>query len=142
MPWKECRVVDDRLRFVARLLDGEKMAPLCKEFGISRKTGYKIYDRYRDVGVQGLADRSRRPYRHANQLPLTLEKWILRLKREYPHWGGAQDSGATPAPLPGCAVPRDQHRPRRPGSPRSGDTARPAPAPGARHTALAARPAQ
>ena len=63
MPWKECRVVDDRLRFVARLLDGEKMAPLCKEFGISRKTGYKMYDRYRDVGVQGLTDRSRRPSR-------------------------------------------------------------------------------
>jgi putative transposase len=87
MPWKECRVVDDRLRFVARLLDGEKMAPLCKEFGISRKTGYKIYVRYKDCGVQGLTDRSRRPYRHANQLPMTVEKWILRLKREYPNWG-------------------------------------------------------
>jgi hypothetical protein len=44
MPWKECHVVDERLRFIARLLDGEKMAPLCAEFGISRKTGYKIYD--------------------------------------------------------------------------------------------------
>ena len=42
MPWKECHVVDERLRFIARLLDGEKMAPLCAEFGISRKTGYKI----------------------------------------------------------------------------------------------------
>jgi putative transposase len=87
MPWKECRVLDDRLRFVARLLDGEKMAPLCKEFGISRKTGYKVYVRYKDCGVQGLTDRSRRPYRHANQLPLTVEQWILRLKREYPNWG-------------------------------------------------------
>ena len=50
MPWKECHVVDERLRFVARLLDGEKMAGLCAEFGISRKTGYKIYERYKDVG--------------------------------------------------------------------------------------------
>lgn len=87
MPWKECSLVDDRLRFVARLLDGEKMAPLCVEFGISRKTGYKIYDRYKDCGVQGLTDRSRRPYRHANQLPLMVETWIVALKREYPHWG-------------------------------------------------------
>jgi hypothetical protein len=39
MPWKECHVMDERLRFVARLLEGEKMAPLCAEFGISRKTG-------------------------------------------------------------------------------------------------------
>ncbi len=54
MPWKECHVVDERLRFVARLLDGEKMAGLCKEFGISRKTGYKIYDRYKDHGALGL----------------------------------------------------------------------------------------
>lgn len=87
MPWKECHVEDERLRFVARLLDGEKMARLCAEFGISRKTGYKIFDRYKDVGVQGLTDRSRRPYRHANQLPLLIETTIVRLKREYPDWG-------------------------------------------------------
>jgi putative transposase len=87
MPWKECHVVDDRLRFVARVLDGEKMAPLCREFGISRKTGYKIFDRYKDCGVQGLTDRTRRPYRHANQLPVVIEKAIVALKREYPSWG-------------------------------------------------------
>jgi len=45
MPWKECHVTDVRLRFVARLLDGEKMAGLSAEFGISRKTGHKIYHR-------------------------------------------------------------------------------------------------
>ena len=54
MPWKECHVMDERLRFVARLLEGEKMAPLCAEFGISRKTGYKIFDRYKDCGVTAL----------------------------------------------------------------------------------------
>jgi putative transposase len=87
MPWKECHIMDERLRFVARLLDGEKMAVLCEEFGISRKTGYKIYDRYKDCGVQGLTDRSRRPYRQANQLPAAIEAWIVRLKKEYPTWG-------------------------------------------------------
>jgi transposase len=60
MPWKECHVMDERLRFVARLLEGEKMAPLCAEFGISRKTGYKIFDRYHDCGVQAFSDRSHR----------------------------------------------------------------------------------
>ena len=87
MPWKECHVEDQRLRFIARLLDGERMAGLCAEFGISRKTGYKIYDRYKDCGVDGLTDRSRRPYRHANQLPMPVEKLIVALKREYPGWG-------------------------------------------------------
>jgi putative transposase len=87
MPWKECHIVDERLRFVARLLDGEKMTGLCAEFGISRKTGYKIYRRYRGCGIEGLTDRSRRPLRHANQLPLAIEKLIVRLKNEYPEWG-------------------------------------------------------
>ena len=87
MPWKECHVVDERLRFVARLLDGEKMTALCAQFGISRKTGYKIFERYKDYGVHGLTDRSRRPYRHANQLPVVLETQIVRLKRDYPDWG-------------------------------------------------------
>lgn len=79
--------MDERVRFVARLLDGEKMAPLCAEFGISRKTGYKIFDRYKDSGVQGLTDRSRRPQRQANRLPAPIEARIVRLKREYPGWG-------------------------------------------------------
>jgi putative transposase len=79
--------MDERMRFVARLLEGEKMAPLCAEFGISRKTGYKIFDRYKDCGLEALTDRSRRPYRQANRLPAQLEALIVRLKREYPGWG-------------------------------------------------------
>lgn len=50
------------------------MAVLCREFDISRKTGYKILTRYNDSGLEGLTDRSRRPYRHANQLPFQIEK--------------------------------------------------------------------
>ena len=79
--------MDERLRFVARLLDGEKMAALCREFDVSRKTGYKIFQRYKDCGLEGLTDRSRRPYRQANQLPFQLEKLIVQLKRERPSWG-------------------------------------------------------
>jgi len=79
--------MDERVKFIARLLDGETMSGLCEEFGISRKTGYKIRERYRDCGVEGLTDRSRRPYRHANQLPFQIETLIVRLKRERPAWG-------------------------------------------------------
>ena len=79
--------MDERLRFVARRLEGEKMTALCAEFGISRKTGHEIVNRYKDCGVQGLTDRSRRPYRHANQLPEAVEALIVGLKRDYPSWG-------------------------------------------------------
>jgi hypothetical protein len=49
--------MDERLQFVAHRLAGEPMAELCREFGISRKAGCKIFDRYRECGVQGLTDR-------------------------------------------------------------------------------------
>jgi putative transposase len=79
--------MDERIRFVARLLEGEKMMPLCREFGISRKTGYCLFNRYKDCGVAAFTDRSRRPYRQANRLPPQLEAVIVRLKREHPGWG-------------------------------------------------------
>jgi hypothetical protein len=58
MPWRECCKMDERLRFVARLLEGEKMAVLCREFDISRKTGYKLFARYRfwPNAVRGTAE--------------------------------------------------------------------------------------
>ena len=87
MPWKECSVMDERLRFVAKLLDGESMSGLCREFGISRKTGYKIFNRYKESGFEALSDRCRRPVRYANQLPPQLESLIVSCKREKPHWG-------------------------------------------------------
>jgi putative transposase len=87
MPWQECQKMDERLRFVARLLEGEKMAALCREFDISRQTGHKFYKRYKDLGLQGLTDRSRRPYRQANRLPEALESRIVQLRGEHPSWG-------------------------------------------------------
>jgi len=52
MPWRECSVTEERLRFVARLLDGEGMSEVCRDSGISRKTGYKIFNRYKDQGLE------------------------------------------------------------------------------------------
>ena len=80
-------MMDERMRFVIRLKDGESMASLCREFGISRKTGYKILDRYQECGLEGLTDRARRPHRYANSLPAQLESAIVAAKREKPYWG-------------------------------------------------------
>jgi len=71
--------MDERLRFVARLLHGETMTEVCRDFGICRKTGYKIFDRYKAHGLEALADRSRRPVRFANQLPAQLEARIIAI---------------------------------------------------------------
>ena len=79
--------MEERMRFVLRRLDGEPMSSLCREFGISRKTGYKIFDRYSQHGLEALSDRSRRPVRYANQLPEPVERMIVRAKQDKPHWG-------------------------------------------------------
>jgi hypothetical protein len=87
MPWRELSVMDERVKFMARVLEGEKVAVLAREFGISRKTAYKIVGCYDETGLEGLTDRSRRPYRHANKLPFQIEKTSVRLKQEKPGWG-------------------------------------------------------
>lgn len=87
MPWKECRKVEEKLRFVARHLEGESISSLCREFGISRVTGHKLVERYRQSGMEALSDRSKRPYRMANQLPFQIESLIVDIKKEFPTWG-------------------------------------------------------
>jgi transposase InsO family protein len=101
MPWKECSVMEERLRFVARLVDGEGMSEVCREFGISRKTGYKLFNRYKDHGLEALTDRSRRPVRYANQLPPQVEGLIVEAKRDKPHWGARKIRELLVRRLPG-----------------------------------------
>jgi transposase InsO family protein len=101
MPWKECSVIDERLRFVARILEGEPMSEVCRDIGVSRKTGYKIFNRYKDHGLAGLSDRSRRPVRYANQLPEPIERRIVDLKRDKPHWGARKIRELLVRRLPG-----------------------------------------
>ena len=91
MPWKETSVMDERVKFIGRLLAGEKMAPLCREFGISRVTGHKLWKRYQEDGTKGLQYRSRAPHKRPNQLPFEIEKLILS-KKEAPQMGRSQAS--------------------------------------------------
>ena len=90
MPWKEVTAVNERMEFVVRLKAGERMSDLCREFGISRKTGYKFERRYEEYGPKGLYDISRRPKRLARQISPGIQTVILELKREKPTWGAAK----------------------------------------------------
>jgi transposase InsO family protein len=108
MPWKESSVMDERMRLVIRLKDGESMASLCREFGISRKTGYKIFERYEQCGLEGLSDRARRPFRYANQLPEQVEAAIVSAKRESLTGGRARSASVF------CVVFRTRSKCRQP----------------------------
>lgn len=105
MPWRECSVMDEKLKFIAKLLDGEKMAELCREFGISRKTGYKIWDRYKECGIEGLPAQSRKPYKNANRLPIQIETLIVQTKREKPTWGARKIKERLKRKYPGLTLP-------------------------------------
>jgi len=87
MPWKVSVAVDQRKGFILRLKAGERMSELCREYGISPKTGYKFLKRYEDSGESGLLDKSRAPLTQAARTPERLEEKILAFKDRYPTWG-------------------------------------------------------
>ena len=88
MPWHTTDPVNERLKFVAAQQRGDvSMSQLCEEFGISRKTGYKILARYRDCGPEGLRDHSRAPMAHPNQTSPDAEAAILLVRKAHPTWG-------------------------------------------------------
>lgn len=87
MPWKESDAMSERLKFVARIMDGERMTDLCNEFGISRKTGYKLLDRFESEGASAFGDQSRAPKSHPNQTSTKMERAIVDLRNQHPTWG-------------------------------------------------------
>ena len=129
--------MDERLRFVAKLLDGESMTEVCREFGISRKTGYKIFQRYKDSGVEALSDRWRRPVRYANQLPSQIESLIVTPEARETSLGCSQDPRvAGPSIGRGRPDPRQEHHPCGFTSPRPGQGNRSPSSTGPRNAAI------
>jgi len=88
MPWQETCPMDERVRFIAAYQQEDtSMAELCRQFGVSRKTGYKWVARYRAVGVDGLKDGSRARRTQAHQTPVATEAVLVALKGRHPTWG-------------------------------------------------------
>jgi transposase InsO family protein len=87
MPWKESDAVSERMKFISRILEGERMTDLCREYGISRKTGYKIFARYEREGLSGLEDQSRAARHRPNETPGAIARAIVDLRNEHPTWG-------------------------------------------------------
>jgi transposase InsO family protein len=87
MTWRESNAMSERLRFVQRVEAGEtKFAAVCREFGISRQTGYKWIRRYEEFGCEGLQERSRSPRRQPRRVTAAMEAKVLDL-RDTRHWG-------------------------------------------------------
>jgi transposase InsO family protein len=65
----------------------EPLSQLCRDFGISRPTGYLWLARYREGGVAAIEERSRRPEHSPRQTAPELEASIRALREVYPDWG-------------------------------------------------------
>jgi transposase InsO family protein len=89
MPWKEETLMSLRAEFI-RLVEQKEISfsQLCREYGISRKTGYKWLHRYKEGGIEGLQDQSRRPNHSPRRTPPDIESLILQTREEFPAWGG------------------------------------------------------
>lgn len=88
MPWKERNVMNLRFEFVLRALHEQiPFSVLCREYGISPKTGYKWKQRFLERGASGLGDRSRRPESSPGELSEAVVCEIVRLKQAHVMWG-------------------------------------------------------
>jgi transposase InsO family protein len=88
MPWKTMDVREQRVRFVvAAFCREESLLSLCQEFGISRTTGYVWLRRYREQGVSGVAERSRRPLHTPTRTATDVEQQVVEARRRNPDWG-------------------------------------------------------
>jgi putative transposase len=88
MPWKETCPMDEQMQFVADYLkDHWPVAQLCRQYGISRKTGYKWIDRYETEGWPGVREHSRAPHTCPHRTPVALQERVVQLRRQHPHWG-------------------------------------------------------
>jgi putative transposase len=88
MTWRANCPMDERMAFIAEMIRAERtMSELCRIFNISRKTGYKWRDRYREAGVEGLNERSRATHTHANALDTQMASELLQMRTRHPDWG-------------------------------------------------------
>lgn len=89
MPWKETRVVDERLQFIARLKEDPKcnFRRLCAEFGISRTAGYGLVKRYNELGPEALRDRPPVARSCPHRTSAQIEDRVVAVRKERPYEG-------------------------------------------------------
>jgi len=80
--------MSERSEFVSATREGVNLSALCRQYGISRKTGYKWLRRLREQGWEGVIDRSRRPHRSPARTPAEVETLVCDLRSQHPVWGG------------------------------------------------------
>jgi transposase InsO family protein len=106
MPWEEVTLMSQKREFIRLAEIGDSLSGVCRNFGISRKTGYKWVERYRAMGLVGLEERSRRPHHFPTETGQEIVRQILSAREAHPAWGGRkikrwlEDRGVEGLPAP------------------------------------------
>lgn len=88
MSWRTSDAMCERIKFIGLLESGQRtIVGLCREFGISRKTGYKWADRFRQEGPKGLLERSRARHSQSHQTPPEIQELLVTARKKHPSWG-------------------------------------------------------
>ena len=88
MPWKETTTMEQKMEFICEWRTQKfSITELCKAFGISRPTAYKLIQRFEKHGMEGLIEKSKTPKNHPNKTNEEIEKRIIKLKEKHPLWG-------------------------------------------------------
>ena len=85
MPWEDKTVEELRKEFAEAAKGSDNFSALCREFGITRKTGYKWVERYE--ANEELSDKSKTPFHIANRTPSDIEEMIISMRIDNPAWG-------------------------------------------------------
>src|SRR5258708_29029223 len=100
--------MDERVMFIAEWQSGKKtISEVCREFGVSRKTGYKLIERYVVEGVDGLKDRSRAPHHHRHAVSEEIEAAVVAMRVENPTWGPKKVKFVLARDVPGESWPAE-----------------------------------
>ena len=123
LPWKQTSREKEQRQFIERWKRGEvSFVSLCRQFGISRKMGYKREDRFQRYGWEGLGDWSLTPRRRPNRTPLAVSERLIEVRRAYPNWGPKKVVAWLRTAEPEGSWPAPEHGRGRPGPSRAGAT--------------------
>lgn len=88
MGWKVSDPMSERVQFIGLYKSGQRsMTGLCREFGISRKTGYKWIERFEEAGLEGLQDQSKAPHTMPWATAPEIQQQLLEARHRHPTWG-------------------------------------------------------
>ncbi len=87
MAWQSVKPMEERTKFLIRATGGESISSLCREFGISRQTAYRLLRRAKSEGLDAARARSKRPLTSPHEVTAEVVCEAVSIRTAHPSWG-------------------------------------------------------